>query len=238
MSSSNWCFLACIQISQETVQMVWYSYIFKNIPQFVVIHTVKGFGIVSKAEIDVFWNFLAFLMIQRMLAIWSLVPLPLLNPAWTSGSSWFMYCWSLAWRILSITLLTCGKGKLLSRVWLCNPMDCSLPGFSVHRIFQARVLEWVAISFFRGSSRPRSPALQADSLPTELWGKPRTLLLLAMLLRFSFWFFALVSGQACLWFVYLVFWAVPLSIAGPWREGTRPLGQAELHSWQSVNTRS
>ena len=155
MSSSNWCFLACIQISQETVQMVWYSYIFKNIPQFVVIHTVKGFGIVSKAEIDVFWNFLAFLMIQRMLAIWSLVPLPLLNPAWTSGSSWFMYCWSLAWRILSITLLTCGKGKLLSRVWLCNPMDCSLPASSVHGIFQARVLEWVAISFSRGSSWPR-----------------------------------------------------------------------------------
>ena len=39
------------------------------------------------------------------LAIWSLVPLPFLNPAWISGSSWFTYCWSLAWRILSITLL-------------------------------------------------------------------------------------------------------------------------------------
>ena len=42
-------------------------------------------------------------MIQWMLAIWSLIPLPFLNPAWTSGSSWFIYCWSLAWRILSIT---------------------------------------------------------------------------------------------------------------------------------------
>ena len=41
-------------------------------------------------------------MIQRMLAIWSVVPLPFLKPAWTSGSSWFTYCWSLAWRILSI----------------------------------------------------------------------------------------------------------------------------------------
>ena len=48
---------------------------------------------------------LVFLMIQQMLAIWSLVPLPFLNPDWTSGSSQFMYCWSLAWRILSITLL-------------------------------------------------------------------------------------------------------------------------------------
>ena len=44
-------------------------------------------------------------MIQRMLAIWSLIPLPFLKPAWTSGSSRFTYCWSLAWRILSFTLL-------------------------------------------------------------------------------------------------------------------------------------
>ena len=51
------------------------------------------------------WNSLAFLMIQCMLAIWSLVPLPFLNPAWTSGSSQFTYCWNLAWRILSFTLL-------------------------------------------------------------------------------------------------------------------------------------
>ena len=46
-----------------------------------------------------FWNSLAFSMIQWMLAIWSLVPLPFLKPAWTSGSSRFMYCWSLDWRI-------------------------------------------------------------------------------------------------------------------------------------------
>ena len=44
---------------------------------------------------------------QGMLAIWSLVPLPFLKPAWTSGSSRLTYCWSLAWRILSITLLAC-----------------------------------------------------------------------------------------------------------------------------------
>ena len=53
------------------------------------------------------WNSLAFSKTQRRLAIWSLVPLPFLNPAWTSGSSQFMYCWSPAWRILSITLLAC-----------------------------------------------------------------------------------------------------------------------------------
>ena len=49
--------------------MVWYSRLFKNFPQFVVIHTVKGFGVVNEAEVDVFRNSFAFSMIQRMLAI-------------------------------------------------------------------------------------------------------------------------------------------------------------------------
>src|SRR5574341_180234 len=53
MTSSNCCFLTCIQISQEADQVVWYSHLFQNFPQFIVIHTVKGFGIVNKAEIDV-----------------------------------------------------------------------------------------------------------------------------------------------------------------------------------------
>ena len=76
MSGSNCCFLTCIQISQEAGQGVWYSHRFQNFPQFVVIHAIKGFGVVNKAEIDFFWNSLAFLMIQWMLAIWSLLPLP------------------------------------------------------------------------------------------------------------------------------------------------------------------
>ena len=54
MSSSNCCFLTCIQIYQEADQVVWYSHLFQNFPQFIVIHTVKGFGIDNKAEIDVF----------------------------------------------------------------------------------------------------------------------------------------------------------------------------------------
>ena len=60
-----------------------------------------------------FWNSLAFSMIQSMLAIWSLVPLPFLNPAYTSGSSRFRYCWSLAWRTLSITLLVCEMSAIV-----------------------------------------------------------------------------------------------------------------------------
>ena len=56
----NCCFLTCIQISQEAGQVVQYCNLFKNFTQFIVIHTVKGFGIVSKAEIDVFLELLLF----------------------------------------------------------------------------------------------------------------------------------------------------------------------------------
>ena len=60
MSSSKCCFLTCIQVSQEAGQVVWYSQIFQNFPQFIVIHTVKGFGTVNKAEIDVFMELSCF----------------------------------------------------------------------------------------------------------------------------------------------------------------------------------
>ena len=53
MSNSNCCSLTCIQISQEAGQVVWYSHLFQNHPQFIVIHTVKGFGIINKAKIDI-----------------------------------------------------------------------------------------------------------------------------------------------------------------------------------------
>ena len=59
---------------------------------------------------------------------------------------------------------------------LCHPMNCSPLGSSVHRIFQARMLEWVVITFFRGSSdpeiEPRSPGLQSDCLLCKPLGKP------------------------------------------------------------------
>ena len=77
-----------------------------------------------------FWNSLAFSMIQQMLAIWSLVPLPFLNSAWTSGSSRFMYSWSLAWRILSTTLLMCVYFCPYGRKWggTKKPLDESQRG--------------------------------------------------------------------------------------------------------------
>ena len=60
MSSSNCFFLTCTQVSQEAGQVVWYSHLFQNFPQCIVIPTVKGFGIVNKAEIDVFLELSCF----------------------------------------------------------------------------------------------------------------------------------------------------------------------------------
>ena len=60
MSSSNCCFLAWIQVSQEAGQVVWYSQLFKDFPQLVVIHSVKSFGIVKKTKIDVFLELSCF----------------------------------------------------------------------------------------------------------------------------------------------------------------------------------
>ena len=60
MSSSNCCFLTYIQISQEAAKVIWYSHLLKNFPQVVGIHTVKGFSIVSEAEVDVFLELFCF----------------------------------------------------------------------------------------------------------------------------------------------------------------------------------
>ena len=60
MSSSNCCFLICIQVSQEAGKVVLYSHLFKNFPQFVVIPTVKGFSVVNEEEVDVFLELSCF----------------------------------------------------------------------------------------------------------------------------------------------------------------------------------
>ena len=71
-----------------------------------LIHTVKGFSVVNEAEVDIFLELPCFLYdpmnIRNLISL-----LPLWNTACTSRSSWFTYCWSLAWRILSITLVAC-----------------------------------------------------------------------------------------------------------------------------------
>ena len=60
MSVSNCCFLTCIQISQEAGKVVWYSQQFQNFPQFVVIHTFRGFGLVNEVEVDDFLELSCF----------------------------------------------------------------------------------------------------------------------------------------------------------------------------------
>ena len=60
MPGSNYCFLTCIQISQEVGQMLWHSHPFKNFPQFVVLHAVKDFNSVNEAEVDVFLELSCF----------------------------------------------------------------------------------------------------------------------------------------------------------------------------------
>ena len=107
MSDSNCCFLTCIQVSQEVGKVVWYSHFFKNFPQFIVIHTVKGFSIVNEAEEGVFLELSCFFcsptdvsnlisgffaFSKSSLNIWKFIVHVLLKP----------HC-----RILSIILLGC-----------------------------------------------------------------------------------------------------------------------------------
>ena len=109
MSISNCCFLTCIQGSQKASKVFWYSHLSKNFPLFVMINTVKGFSVINEAEVDVFLEFSCFF--YDPVDVGNLISS---SSAWTYGSSWFMYCWSLAWRILSITLLVC---ELSAIVW-------------------------------------------------------------------------------------------------------------------------
>ena len=128
------CFLTCIQISQEVGKVVWYSHLLKNFPQFVVIHTVRAFGIVSKAEVDVFLEFLLFL--------------------WSSAAA-----------------ATAAK-SLQSCPTLCDPTDGSPLGSSVPGILQARILEWVAISFSNAWKwKVKVKSLSCDRLVATPWNR-------------------------------------------------------------------
>ena len=70
----------CLQVSQEAGKVVWYSHIFKNFPQFVVIHAVKGFKIINEAEVDVFLELSCFFYDPMDASNLVSVPLPFLNP--------------------------------------------------------------------------------------------------------------------------------------------------------------
>ena len=84
---------------------------------------------------------------------------------------------SLIHIVLTCLCCVCCAKSLQSCPALCDPMDCSLPVSSVHGILQARILEWIAVpspgNLPNPGIEPRSPALQADSLPAEPPGKPK-----------------------------------------------------------------
>ena len=104
--------------------MVWYSHLFQNFPQLIVIHTVKGFGIINKAEIDAFLELSCFFSDPADVGNLISGSSAFSKTSLKSGSSRFTYYCSLAWRILSITLLArwvqlCGS---LSILWHCLPL--------------------------------------------------------------------------------------------------------------------
>ena len=124
MSSSN-CFLTCMQISQEAGQVLWYSHLLKNFPQFIVIHTVKGFGRVNKAELDVFLEVSCFLddpadvgnlisgssaFSKTSLNIWNVTVHVLLKPGLENFKHYFTSVWdecncAVVWAFLGIAFL-------------------------------------------------------------------------------------------------------------------------------------
>ena len=125
MSSSNCCFLTCIHISQEAGQVVWYSHLFQNFPQFIVIHTVKGFGIVNKAEVGVFLELSCFFdepvnvgnlisgssaFSKSSLNIWKFTVYVLLKPGLENFELYFASMWyecncAVVWTIFCIALI-------------------------------------------------------------------------------------------------------------------------------------
>ena len=111
------CFLTWIQISQEAGKVVWYSHLFQNFPQFVVIHTVKGFGIVNKAEVDVFSGTLLFFLWCN--GCWPLI----------SGSSAFSKYSLNIWKFTVHVLLKPGLENLehyFTSVW--DECNCAVVG--------------------------------------------------------------------------------------------------------------
>ena len=125
MSSSNHCFLTCIQVSQEAGQVAWYSHLFQNCPQFAVIHIVKCFVIVNKAEIDVFLELSCFIddpgdvdnlisgfsaFSKTSLNIWNFTVHVLLKPGLENFEHYFTCVWdecnyAVVWAFFGIAFL-------------------------------------------------------------------------------------------------------------------------------------
>ena len=161
MSSSNCCFLTCIQISQEAGQVVWCSHLFEIFSQFVVIHTVKGFGIVNKAEIDVFLELSCFCVAPADIGNFISGSSAFWNSAWTSESlrfnillkpglenfdHYFASVWDecncvVVWAFFRIGMETdlfqsCGHCWVFQTCWHieCSTLTASFLGFKIAQL--------------------------------------------------------------------------------------------------------
>ena len=141
MSSSNCCFLSCIQVSQEADQVDWYSHLFQNCPQFIVNHTVKDFGIVNKAE-DVFLELSCFFNVpanvgnfiscssafsKTSLNIWKFTAHVLLKPGLENFEHYFASVWDecncgIVWAFFGNAFLWDWNWLywLCQTLWLCG----------------------------------------------------------------------------------------------------------------------
>ena len=148
MSTFYWCFLACIQVLQEASKVVWYSHLFENFPQFVAIHTVKGFSIVNEAEVDVYLKFFydpmdhgtltsastAFSKSRLNICIGDVCNCLIV---WTFFSTALLGNWDENWPLLVLWPGE-GNGKTLQCSCLENPRDVGLWWADVYGVIQSR----------------------------------------------------------------------------------------------------
>ena len=125
MCGSNCCFLTCIQVPQEAGKVVWYSHLLNNFPQFIVIHTVKGFSVLNEAELDVFLELSCFFydptnvgnfisgssaFSKSSLNIWEFLVHVLLKPSLDNfehyfASMWNECNWAVVWTFFGTAFL-------------------------------------------------------------------------------------------------------------------------------------
>ena len=164
MSGSNCCFLTCIQVSNEAGKVVCYSHLFKNCSQFIVIHTVKGFGVVNKAEVPVFQKLSCFFsdpmdvgnlisgssaFSKSSLSIFKFTVLVLLKPGLENFEHYFASVWdecsyAVIWTFLALPFFgigmktdlfqSCGHCWIFQICWL---IECSTFTASSFRIWNS-----------------------------------------------------------------------------------------------------
>ena len=179
MSSSNCCFLTCIQISQEAGQVVRYSHLFQNFPQFIVIHIVKVFGLANKTELDVFVELSCFFndpadvsnlissssaFSKSSLNIWNFTVHILLKPGLENFEHYFASVWdecscAVVWTFFGISFLwdwnenwpfqSCGHCWVFQ---ICWNIECSTFTASSFRIWKLNWNSITSTSFVRSDA--------------------------------------------------------------------------------------